>query len=233
MSVYQKIIKLQQATRSLQADASGQTGAARYKYLSGTKLLGQVRPKMDELGLLLLPEVTDISNTPITYRTTNNEKLEMFTSIKLRFTWIDADDGSSLSQEFAANGMNAFDKGLGSALTYAERYFLLKTLHIATDEDDVDALVKDEAITGHVGQAPAPDTAQAPAPAAAPMEQYRGGMPSHKYWQTVHCYVDGKRSKDGQDMRSAWISIAHPTEDDVRQFDQDAAEVRKARTINK
>ena len=131
------------------------------------------------------------------------------------------------SQEFAANGMNAFDKGLGSALTYAERYFLLKTLHIATDEDDVDALVKDEAITGHVGQAPA--TAQAP----APMEQYRGGMPSHKYWQTVHCYVDGKRSKDGQDMRSAWISIAHPTEADVRQFDQDAAEVRKARTINK
>ena len=65
------------------------------------------------------------------------------------------------------------------------------------------------------------------------MEQYRGGMPSHKYWQTVHCYVDGKRSKDGQDMRSAWIAIAHPTEADVRQFDMDAAEVRKARTNNK
>jgi len=27
---------------------------------------------------------------------------------------------------------------LGSALTYAERYFLLKYFHIATDEDDID-----------------------------------------------------------------------------------------------
>lgn len=34
--------------------------------------------------------------------------------------------------------MNGFEKGLGSALTYAERYFLLKYFHIATDEDDID-----------------------------------------------------------------------------------------------
>ena len=35
--------------------------------------------------------------------------------------------------------MNAWDKGLGSALTYGERYFLLKFFHIQTDYDDVDA----------------------------------------------------------------------------------------------
>ena len=35
--------------------------------------------------------------------------------------------------------MNNWDKGLGSALTYGERYFLLKFFHIATDKDDVDA----------------------------------------------------------------------------------------------
>ena len=34
--------------------------------------------------------------------------------------------------------MNDWEKGLGSALTYAERYFLLKYFHIATDEDDID-----------------------------------------------------------------------------------------------
>jgi hypothetical protein len=39
---------------------------------------------------------------------------------------------------FAANGQNDFEKGLGSALTYAERYFLLKYFHISTDEDDID-----------------------------------------------------------------------------------------------
>lgn len=35
--------------------------------------------------------------------------------------------------------MNNWDKSLGSAITYAERYFLLKQFHIATDKDDVDA----------------------------------------------------------------------------------------------
>lgn len=146
MSVLKKLLQLQAATRKLQANADGQTGSAHYKYVSGNKLLGFVRPKMDELGLILTQEIVDITNTPITYNTQYGAKMEMYTSLRLRFTWIDSEDGSTLVNEFAANGMNAWDKGLGSALTYAERYYLMKLFHIATDEDDVDALIKPEAI---------------------------------------------------------------------------------------
>ncbi len=146
MSVVKKLHQVQAATRSLAANANGQTGAATYKYVSGAKLLGIIRPKMDEVGLILTQEIVDITNTPMTYPTKNGTKTEMFTSIHLRFTWIDSEDGSTLSNDFFANGMNAWDKGLGSALTYGERYYLMKTFHIATDEDDVDALVKPEAI---------------------------------------------------------------------------------------
>lgn len=216
MSVYEKILKLQAATRSLQANAEGQTGTARYKYINGTKLLGVVRPKMDELGLLLIPDVTDIQNQLITYNTTRGSKTEMFTSLKLRFTWIDAEDGSSISQEFAANGMNAFDKGVGSALTYAERYFLLKTLHIATDEDDVDGLVKEEPISMHPCE---------------PQQEMRGGLNSRAYWQTVQGYVDGRQARTGQDLRSAWIESIHPTNEEVEQFDRDCDNVRAARGL--
>lgn len=146
MCVGKKLLKIQQATRSLQANAEGQTGAARYNYVSGSKLLSIIRPKMDELGLILTQEVIGIDNQLTTYPTSKGNKTEMFTTIHLRFTWLDAEDGSTIVNEFFANGMNAFDKGLGSALTYAERYYLMKTFHIATDEDDVDALVKEEAI---------------------------------------------------------------------------------------
>ncbi len=146
MSVLKKLLQLQAATRKLQANADGQTGSAHYKYVSGNKLLGFVRPKMDELGLILTQEIVGITNTPITYNTQYGAKMEMYTSLRLRFTWIDSEDGSTLVNEFAANGMNAWDKGLGSALTYAERYYLMKLFHIATDEDDVDALIKPEAI---------------------------------------------------------------------------------------
>ena len=69
----------------------------------------------------------------------------MFTHIDLRFTWIDVDSGESEECLFSANGQNGWDKGLGSALTYGERSFLLKFFHIATDEDDVDAKPIEEA----------------------------------------------------------------------------------------
>jgi hypothetical protein len=57
----------------------------------------------------------------------------------MKFTWVDCETGETDVNMFAANGQNDWEKGLGSALTYGERYFLLKYFHIATDEDDVDA----------------------------------------------------------------------------------------------
>jgi hypothetical protein len=56
----------------------------------------------------------------------------------MRFTWVDIETGEKDENLFGANGQNDWDKGVGSALTYGERYFLLKFFHIATDEDDID-----------------------------------------------------------------------------------------------
>lgn len=145
--VTKKLLEIQKGIRSLATNKEGQTGAARYNYLSGSKLLDEIRPRMDNLGVLLVSEVESITNKEVEYNTAKGVKKEMFTSLQLKFTWIDTEDDTRLEAKFAANGMNAFDKGLGSALTYGERYFLLKFFHISTDEDDVDALIKDEAIT--------------------------------------------------------------------------------------
>lgn len=158
--VYRKIWELQKACRSLAPNTNGPKESGAYPYVSGAKLLSVVRPKMDELGLILTQEIAGITNTPITYNTRAGQKTEMFTSLDLRFTWIDTEDGSTLVNEFKANGMNSWDKGLGSALTYAERYYLLKTLHIATDKDDIDALQREEAQS--IAQAPKPSIARTP-----------------------------------------------------------------------
>lgn len=163
MSVYKKLHQVQAATRSLAANAQGQTGSAKYNYVSGAKLLGVIRPVMDQVGLILTQEVVGVENVPMTYNTSKGEKTEMFTSVHLRFTWVDTEDGSTLVNDFFANGMNAWEKGLGSALTYGERYYLMKTFHIATDEDDVDALVKPEAIRAKGASAQPAAAQQAPA----------------------------------------------------------------------
>ena len=136
MNLYQKLVDIQKAVRSLKKDSS----ASSYQYVSGSKVLDAVRERMDNLGVLLVQQVDEIENTRIDYQVKSGSKSELLSKVMMTFTWIDAESGEKLPVKFGANGMNNWDKGLGSALTYAERYFLLKFFHIATDEDDVDAL---------------------------------------------------------------------------------------------
>lgn len=135
MSLYQKLLELQKAVVGLSRDKSGNS----YQYVSGDKVLSIVRPKMDELGLLLVPEVTQCEFHREDYATSKGQKSEMFCNLAINFIWIDVENGEKLEVQWASSGMNAWDKSLGSAITYAERYFLLKFFHIATDRDDVDA----------------------------------------------------------------------------------------------
>ena len=234
MSVYKKMQQVQAATRSLTANAEGQTGAARYNYVSGAKLLGVIRPLMDKLGLILTQEVVDIKNEPITYMTKNGEKTEMFTTAHIRFTWVDTEDGSQVVNEFFANGMNAWDKGLGSALTYAERYYLMKTFHIATDEDDVDALVKDEAVKPL--QSPAVQArrraagrAEIPAP-AAPASGYTP-MAEETYWKIVKAHAEGKTTKTGGDYRETWAKTTHAGTEEILKFDRDVENYKSVNNL--
>lgn len=165
--VYRKILELQRTVRALLPNANGGGDRNSYKYVSGAKLLGYLRPKMDELGIILKQEIVEESHERIDYATAYGHKSEMFTALKMRFTWIDVDTGERDENEFIAFGQNGWDKGLGSALTYGERYFLLKFFHIATDEDDVDALPIKEAMPANVQMSPTPGPAPRPQPAPA------------------------------------------------------------------
>ena len=93
---------------------------------------------MNDLGLLLKQEVISIDNVRQDYATRNRNKSEINSKVMMRFTWVDVETGEKDENLFGANGQNDWDKRHGSALTYGERYFLLKYFHIATDEDDID-----------------------------------------------------------------------------------------------
>lgn len=139
MKLYEKLLTIQSKINGLGKDKS----ANNYKYVTGDKVLGEIKPLMNELGLLLKQEVLSIENVRQDYKTgigTQYEKTksEINSKVMMRFTWVDAETGDKDENLFGANGQNDWDKGVGSALTYGERYFLLKYFHIATDEDDID-----------------------------------------------------------------------------------------------
>lgn len=109
-----------------------------YKYVTGEKVLEHLKPLMNDLGLILKQEILSIENVRQDYTTKNGAKSEINSKVMMRFTWVDIETGEKDENLFGANGQNDWDKGVGSALTYGERYFLLKFFHIATDEDDID-----------------------------------------------------------------------------------------------
>ena len=110
-NIYQKLLIIQKAVKGLSKDKESFS----FKYVTGNKLLGFIKPL-----------------------TKKGDKSEILSKVMMRFTWIDCETGEKDENLFGANGQNDWEKGLGSALTYAERYFIMKYFHIATDEDDVD-----------------------------------------------------------------------------------------------
>lgn len=133
-NIYQKLLNIQKQIVGLGKDKA----AYGYKYVTGDKVLEHIKPLMNQEGLLLKQEVISIENVRQDYQTKSGTTSEINSKVMMRFTWIDAETGETDECLFGANGQNAWDKGVGSALTYGERYFLLKYFHIATDEDDID-----------------------------------------------------------------------------------------------
>ena len=120
-----------------------------YQYTPGAEIITRLREKMDEHGIMLIPNMIDESHHDIeynVYKFINSEprsflKKEVLCTVTYEYTWIDTTTGEQCGPFKAAGmGANGTDKSLASAIALAERYFILKFFHIPTwdpaDEPD-------------------------------------------------------------------------------------------------
>jgi hypothetical protein len=134
MNLFQKLLEIQKSLTALVKDA--ENASDKYDYVSSLNVLGAIRPKMDELGLLLFFKVREakLSEGQTKAGTTRYMTEEWFDC-----EWIDVDSGEKYVIPFYAQGVDlAGEKGVGKCLTYCEKVFLLKQFHIATPKDDPD-----------------------------------------------------------------------------------------------
>ncbi|WP_154836231.1 ERF family protein [Staphylococcus pasteuri] len=139
LNLYQKIADVKANIDGFTKDTKGYN----YSYVSGSQVLHRIRNKMIEHNLLLVPyteheEVTETKNT--------KGKTEHIVRLKLTYKWINADNPQEVLEVpfFAIGQQDDVSKAHGTALTYAERYFLMKFFNIPTDEDDADAKQKQD-----------------------------------------------------------------------------------------
>ncbi len=135
MNIYEKLLAIQMQVDSLVRD--GKNLSDKYDFASDENVLDRFRPLMDEYKLLLIPRVTAAT---IHEGTTRSGTARYLTELMLEMVWHDAETGEQLVIPWYAQGVDlAGEKGVGKALTYAEKYFLLKFFHVATKKDDPDS----------------------------------------------------------------------------------------------
>ena len=133
MNIYQKMVEIRKVVPYLQKAANG----PQYQYVSSSQTVSSVRDLLNEHGIFLKTEMLE---QQLTEFKTAKGALQFMTVIKMRFTWINAENPEEqIVTLWEGQGVDNGEKGIGKAATYAEKYFILKTFNIPTDKDDPDA----------------------------------------------------------------------------------------------
>ena len=132
------------------SDKKDSSGKACYKYTPGWEIVESVKQKMDTYGVMLEPTLQSESHEMISYPVYKEiggkiipfEKKEMYVTIIMAYTFVDVETGETIGPFLQPSaGANGTDKSIASALSLAERYFILKYFQFTTREkgDEPDA----------------------------------------------------------------------------------------------
>jgi len=91
----------------------------------------KVREELIKNNVLLIPSVEDYSIREIETRTGKAQ----IATVKINFSFIDADTGEGNFITMIGEGMDTGDKAIYKAITGAQKYVLMKTFLIPTGDD--------------------------------------------------------------------------------------------------
>ena len=137
MKLLEKLMTIRGELDYMQKDSKGYN----YKYVSGFSMLSKIHGKMNDLKLLLYPEITTQDFEVVNTLTKTGQKTEVVVKSIGNYIWVDTETGEELKVGWSFTGMQTdASQAFGSGLTYAERYFLLKFFNVPTDEADPDKI---------------------------------------------------------------------------------------------
>lgn len=142
LNIYQKLAAVQKAVDVVKKDKKGYG----YSYTSDVELLPKINSAVAEYGLTLVPGIVhgtaDVRH--FSYEKTKGGKTEtvneFLVSADMVYTWVNNDNPEEkIIVPWTMTGNQAdSSQAFGSALTYSNRYFLLKYFQCATTTDDPD-----------------------------------------------------------------------------------------------
>lgn len=149
-NVFQRLSEVRSTVSYLKKEKEGQ----QFSYVGSSDVLGALHTAINDAGLLLIPSITShklnerveqvMQYNKFTKKNEEKDRVTYFTELEMNMRWQNIDDKDDyIDCSWYAQGVDiAGEKGVGKALTYGEKYFLLKFFNIATDKDDPDSFQK-------------------------------------------------------------------------------------------
>ena len=142
LNIYQKMLKATEKINKVAKNLKVEIGkSSSYKAVSEADVLEAVKPVEIELGIYSYPVNREIIETQVLdtvkeYNGTRNESKQLFMRLEVTYRFVNIDNPQDyLDITTYGDGVDSQDKAPGKAMTYADKYALLKAYKIETGDD--------------------------------------------------------------------------------------------------
>ena len=158
MNIYQRMSAITAELKTVAKNLSVQTGGkSSYKAVSERDILDAVKPLEEKYGIYSYPCDREIlESSVLESQNSYGKKSTFFTRMKTTYMFVNVDNPEEKVTTITfSEGIDSQDKGSGKAMTYADKYALMKAYKISTGEDPDQTGSNNEGYTiTHVKQRP-------------------------------------------------------------------------------
>lgn len=153
-NIYQRMAAITAKLQTVAKNLDVQTGGGKsYRAVSERDIIDAVKPLEAEFGVYSYPVVretvaAEILETETTYGDKTTKKTTFYTRIKTVYRFVNVDDPRDYIDTVVFSvGLDSQDKGDGKAMTYGDKYALMKAYKISTGDDPDAEASKDTSYT--------------------------------------------------------------------------------------
>lgn len=137
MNIFEKMLNITNEISTVNKNLTVGEGKSAYKAVGEADILNAVKELEFKYRVYSYPINREVLESTM-YTTTNNygEKNNIFSRIKTTYRFVNIDKTEEYIETITfAEGIDTQDKGSGKAMTYADKYALMKSYKIITGED--------------------------------------------------------------------------------------------------
>jgi hypothetical protein len=154
MNIYEKLLKITSEMQTVAKNLSVQaTKTSSYKAVSERDVIDAVKPLEEKYGVYSYPASRDVLESNILesdseYQGKITKKTTFMTRMKTVYRFVNVEKPEEFTETTVfSEGIDTQDKGSGKAMTYADKYALMKAYKISTGDDPDQDASKDEKYT--------------------------------------------------------------------------------------